>query len=85
MNTIEARKETARQERLLTVEEAATKLGVKRATLYEWARERRIPTVKLFGKALRFRESDLEKLIRGSVRPAARTLDERDRFSVHRE
>ena len=61
-------------DRLLKVEEAAAMLGLKPATLYQWAYQRRIPVVKLFGPrgALRFRESDLRALIAGSVRPARR-------------
>jgi excisionase family DNA binding protein len=61
------------RDRLLTVAEAASLLGVKRSTLYQWAREGRLPSVKLLGRALRFRESDLQRLINKSVRPALRT------------
>lgn len=57
-------------DRLLDVREAAEMLGLKPSTLYQWAYERRIPVVKLFGRALRFRASDLQKLVTGSVRPA---------------
>jgi len=61
-------------DRLLDVNEAAAMLAVKPATLYQWAYQRRIPVVKLFGPrgALRFRLSDIERLIAGSVRPALR-------------
>ena len=60
------------RERLLTVQEAANLLGLKPATLYQWAYKRRIPVVKLFGArgALRFRLHDVQKLIQDSVRPA---------------
>jgi excisionase family DNA binding protein len=60
-------------DRLLDVNEAAAVLAVKPATLYQWAYQRRIPVVKLFGGrrgALRFRESDIQALIGGSLRPA---------------
>jgi len=59
-------------ERLLDVREAATLLGVKPATLYQWAYQRRIPVVKLLGPrgALRIRLSDIRRIIRGSLRPA---------------
>jgi len=57
-------------DRLLTVDEAAQLLGLKRSTLYQWAYERRIPTVKLLGRALRFRQSTIEQLIVDSERPA---------------
>lgn len=45
-------------------------LGLKPSTLYQWAYERKIPVVKLFGRALRFRLSVIEKLIADSERPA---------------
>jgi len=59
-------------DRLLTVDEAAQLLGLKRSTLYQWAYERRIPTVKLLGRALRFRLSTIERLIATSERPSLR-------------
>lgn len=62
---------------LLTVTEAAAMLAVKPATLYQWAYQRRIPVVKLFGPrgALRFRPTDIQALIARSVRPALRSGD----------
>ena len=65
-------------DRLLDVREAAAMLGLKPCTLYQWAYERRIPVVKLFGRALRFRLSTIEKLIADSDRPALRPLKDRD-------
>lgn len=64
-------------ERLLAVREAALLLGVKPATLYQWAYKRRIPVVKLFGPrgALRFRLQDVQQLIQDSLRPARRSAD----------
>jgi len=62
------------EDRLLDVREAAALLGLKPATLYQWAYERRIPVVKLFGRALRFKLSTIEKLIADSERPALRAL-----------
>lgn len=61
-------------DRLLNVTEAAAMLGLKPCTLYQWAYERRIPVVKIFGRALRFRLSTIEKLIADSERPALRSL-----------
>ncbi len=61
-------------DRLLDVKEAASLLGLKPTTLYQWGHERRLRTVKLFNGALRFRESDIEKLIAKSERPALRDL-----------
>ena len=61
-------------DRLVDAKEAAAILAVKPATLYQWAYQRRIPVVKLFGPrgALRFRESDIRALIGRSLRPALR-------------
>lgn len=66
--------DSAPRERLLDVHEAAVMLGVKPGTLYQWAYQRRLPVVKLFGPrgALRFRQSDVAALIARSVRPAIR-------------
>ena len=55
---------------LLNVDQAAELLSVKPATLYQWAYQRRIPIVKLMGRSLRFRRSDLEKIIAQGVQPA---------------
>jgi len=62
-------------DKLLDVHQAAALLGLKPATLYQWAYQRRLPVVKLFGPrgALRFRRSDLQALIDRSVRPALRS------------
>jgi len=65
---------TRSEDRLLDVREAAARLGLKPATLYQWAHERRIPVVKLLGRALRFRSSTIDKLIADSERPALRSL-----------
>jgi excisionase family DNA binding protein len=54
---------------LLTVVEVADKLQVKVWTLYKWAREGRIPSVKISG-FLRFKEEDVEKLVEAGYRPA---------------
>ncbi|MCC6763347.1 MAG: helix-turn-helix domain-containing protein [Deltaproteobacteria bacterium] len=66
------------REQLLDVKQAATMLGVRPGTLYQWAYKRRIPVVKLFGRrgALRFRLSDVAQLIQDSVRPARPSSDE---------
>lgn len=67
-------------DRLLNVSEAAAMLGLKPSTLYQWAYERRIPVVKLFGRALRFRLSTIEALIKKSeVPPLRRIGDQADR------
>ena len=73
---------SAEDDRLLDVREAATMLGLKPSTLYQWAYERRIPVVKLLGRALRFRLSTIRKLIAESERPALRPLDDRSNESA---
>jgi excisionase family DNA binding protein len=60
------------EDRLLNVHDAAAILGLKPSTLYQWTYERRIHVVKLFGRALRFRLSVIQKLIQDSERPALR-------------
>jgi len=65
-------------DRLLDVKEAAQLLSVRPSTLYQWAYERRIPVVKLMGRALRFRQSEIEKLMKRYDRPALRPLSARD-------
>ena len=67
----------AMEDRLLDVNEASAMLGLKPCTLYQWAYERRVPVVKLFGRALRFKLSTIEKLIKDSERPALRSLHDR--------
>ncbi|UTP28205.1 helix-turn-helix transcriptional regulator [Streptomyces rapamycinicus] len=56
-------------ERLLTAQETAGRLGVKRKTLYNWAStwevERRGPEpLRMGGRALRYRESDVSQYIK---------------------
>jgi len=67
-------------DRLLDVHEAAEMLGLKPATLYQWAYERRIPVVKPSGPRgpLRFRLSTLQRLIKEWERPALRPMPDRD-------
>lgn len=65
-------------DRLLTVEETAAMLGIKPTTVYKWAYERRLPVVKLRGRALRFSRLAIEKIIRDDTRPALRPLGERE-------
>ena len=66
-------------DRLLKIDEAAAMLGLKRATPYQWAYERRIPVVKPAGPRgpLRFRLSTLQRLIAEWERPAIDSRIER--------
>ena len=52
---------------LLTVEEAAEILRVRKSTLYTWAYRRQVPSQKV-GKSLRFRQQDLERWLKAQAR-----------------
>jgi len=49
-------------EKLLTIQQVAEVTGVSVHTLYQWVNMRRIPFVRL-GRALRFKEKDIEKWV----------------------
>ena len=55
-------------EPLLTIQEAAGLLRVKKSTLYTWAYRRQIPSQKV-GRSLRFRREDLEAWLQAQSRP----------------
>ena len=57
-------------DRLLTVEEAAEYLGVSAYTMREWARQGKVPAVRL-GRYWRFLESSLAGWL-GAIERAAR-------------
>ena len=47
---------------LLTVEEVAKRLGLKKSTIYKYTSARKIPFVKL-ASSVRIKESDLERWV----------------------
>jgi len=49
-----------KQKEILNTEEAASFLGIKKTTLYDWVNQKKIPHMKV-GRLLKFRKSDLEK------------------------
>jgi excisionase family DNA binding protein len=55
--------------RLLTPDEAAAVLGVRRKTIYQLSHERRIETVKI-GRTLRIPADAIERMIRRGTRNA---------------
>ncbi len=57
-------------ERLVDVAGAGLVLGFPKKTIYNLVHQRRIPFVKPFGKSLRFKMSDLQKIIDDSTIPA---------------
>jgi excisionase family DNA binding protein len=59
----------ANPDKLLTASQAAEMLGLRTKTMYALAAERRIPSIKLLGTVLRFRESDLRRIIEESTTP----------------
>lgn len=64
-------------EELLSAEQAARQLGVKLSTVRAWTFRRQIPFVKLLGRrAVRYRQSDVERLIKAGLRPALRPIPE---------
>jgi excisionase family DNA binding protein len=71
-----------RELRLLTVEEAASMLSLKPSTLYRWAEERKLPTVKL-GRSVRVRFKDIEQLIAKNLRPALRDSEGKNGVAPH--
>jgi len=62
---------------LCTPAEAAQYLRWTVSTVYTAASRRKIPSVKV-GRSLRFRRTDLEKLVKAGLRPALRPLHARE-------
>jgi excisionase family DNA binding protein len=56
----ELKRETAADERPLTVREAAKYLGVSPQTVYLWVERKAIPHLRVMGRNIRFLKSDLE-------------------------
>jgi len=65
-----AEQHTGQGSDLLTVKEAADLLRLKVSTIRAWVLQRRIPFVKLGGKRVLFRRTDLEALVTASIVPA---------------
>jgi len=49
--------------KLLTVDEVAKALSVKKSTIYQWVHLRLIPHIKL-GRFVRFKEEDIERWLK---------------------
>jgi excisionase family DNA binding protein len=60
------------KETLVTIDEAARRLGLKPVTIRMWAAARKIARVKL-GRAVRIPESEIERLIERNISPALPT------------
>ncbi len=59
-------------EGLLNCQEAAEYLGIQVSTLRAWTFQRRIPSVKISRRCVRYRASDLAKFAERHVKPALR-------------
>jgi len=53
---------------IITVDEVAEATQLARSTVYQWARDGRLPSIKM-GAAVRFDREAIEAWIRGHVRP----------------
>ena len=62
--------------RLYRVEEVATVLGLKPATIRKMIFRREIPVVRPTRRAVRIREEDIEAIVRLGFRPTAPLLSE---------
>jgi excisionase family DNA binding protein len=61
---------TADHDSLLSVNEAAEVLKVSAYIVRQWARERKIPAIRMGGRYWRFRRSSLDAWIADQERPA---------------
>jgi excisionase family DNA binding protein len=50
-------------DKLLTVVELAERLGISPGTLYHWLSEGRVTAIRFSKRCVRFRESDVQKLL----------------------
>ena len=65
------------ENRLLNVEGSAKYLGVRKSTIYSWAAQKKIPSVKI-GRRLLFDRKDLDDLIEKGKREVEGSLDHRE-------
>jgi len=59
-------------DKLLTIDELAKVLSVKKSTIYQWVHMRLIPYIKV-GRFVRFKEKDIQRWLQSKeVKPASR-------------
>lgn len=59
-------------DKLLTVDDVARILDVKKSTIYQWTHMRLIPYIKM-GRFVRFREKEIEKWLKAKqVKPTSK-------------
>jgi excisionase family DNA binding protein len=61
-------------DRLLTVPELAERLRVTPTCVYRWLADSRLPAVRFSKRCVRFRESDVEKMLEQLAHAASRDL-----------
>jgi excisionase family DNA binding protein len=66
-------------DRLLTVRELAERLGISAGTAYHWLSQGRLPCVRLSSRCVRFRESDIEKMLEQLAQATLRDLSKQQR------
>ena len=55
---------------LLTFRDVARLLAVSPSTIRLWTVQRRLPSIQLGGNVVRYKRSDIERLIKAGARPA---------------
>ena len=67
-------------ERLLTVQDISSLLGVKKSYVYHLTYQKRIPHIKINGHHLRFRQSDIDEWLQSQeVQIECKEEEHRDR------
>jgi excisionase family DNA binding protein len=73
-------------EKLLTVFELSEHLGISTGTAYHWLSQGRLPCVRFSARCVRFKESDIAKLVddlgNGSLNSQARRVPGRHRTGI---
>lgn len=61
-------------EKLLTIRALAERLNIAEGTAYHWLSQGRLPCVRFSSRCVRFRESDVEKMLEQLGQAASRDL-----------
>jgi excisionase family DNA binding protein len=61
-------------EKLLTIRELAERLGISSGTAYHWLSQGRLPCVRFSSRCVRFRESDVQKMLEQLGEPMSRDV-----------
>jgi excisionase family DNA binding protein len=59
---------------LLTCLQVARILGLRPATIRAWTSRRKIPSIRVGSRSVRYRVADIQKVITAGLRPALRPL-----------